>query len=113
MEDPPGLEWRLREHLGLDLTIYLTSIALDVECVERTTVGSSHDQISSIVLVTLKLSRILIEFEMPLLLLFYALLIRCESGEKVFALLDLSVSICVDNLSQVLHQPEVGTHGVC
>ena len=43
MKDSPGFEWRLREHLSLDLTIYLTSIALDVKSIERTTVGGSHN----------------------------------------------------------------------
>ena len=113
MEDSPGFEWRLREHLSLDLTIYFTSIALDVERVERTTVCGSHDQVSSIILVTRYFSRVLVELEMPLLLLFNALLIGSESGEKVLALLDLLVSVGVNNLSQILHQPEVGTHGVC
>lgn len=113
MEDAPGFHGRLGEHLGLDLTIYLTSIALDVEGIWSSTVGGTHNQIASFVLVSRNLGWILIELEMPLLLLLDTLLVGGEGGEEVLALLDLLVSVGVHYLGQVLHQPEVRTHCIC
>jgi len=50
---------------------------------------------------------------MPLLLLLLALLVCGESLEEVLALLNFLLSVGVDNLSKILHQTEVGSHGVC
>jgi len=43
MEYAPGLHGWLREHLGLDLSIDLSSVLLDVELVWCTTASCSHD----------------------------------------------------------------------
>jgi len=50
---------------------------------------------------------------MPHLLLFNTLSILREVVHKVLDLLDLSLSICVNNLCQVLHETEVSTHSIC
>ena len=49
---------------------------------------------------------------MPQLLLLLALGISVEDVEEVATLGDLAVSVCVDNLGEILHQAEVCTHGV-
>lgn len=49
---------------------------------------------------------------MPSLLLLLALLVLCEGGEEILALLDLLVSVGVDNLGEILHQPKVSAHGI-
>jgi len=113
VEDTPGLQGWLREHLCLDLTIEVTSALLDVELVRSTAARRTHNQISSVILVALHFSWSVLELEMPSLLLLLALLVGGECGEEMLALLDLLVGVGVDNLGQVLHQPEVGSHGVC
>ena len=50
---------------------------------------------------------------MPSLLLLYALLVLCEGGEEILALLDLLVSVGVHDLGKIFHQPEVSAHGIC
>ena len=50
---------------------------------------------------------------MPLLLLFDTLLVGSESGKEILTLAYFLVSVGVDNLSKILHQPEVGSHDVC
>ena len=50
---------------------------------------------------------------MPLLLLFHTLLVGSESGKEILTLAHFLVSIGVDNLSKILHQPEVGSHNIC
>lgn len=49
---------------------------------------------------------------MPSLLLLLALLVGREGGEEILALLDLLVSVGVDNLGEIFHQPEVSTHSI-
>lgn len=49
---------------------------------------------------------------MPSLLLLLALLVLGEGGEKVLALLDFLLRVGVDDLGEILHESEVGTHGV-
>ena len=49
---------------------------------------------------------------MPSLLLFLALLVLGESLEQIFALLKLLVSVRVHDHSQILHESEVGSHGI-
>ena len=113
MEDAPSFESWLGEHLGLDLAIYLTSISLDVKGVWSSTIGGTHDQVTSFILEARYLSWILVELEMPLLLFLDTFLVGSKCGEEVLALLNLLVSVGVHYLSQVLHQPEVGAHSIC
>lgn len=61
MEDGPVLELHLGEHLALDLTVYLTSTLFNVETSGGSTSISTHQQISSVVLETTQLLRILVE----------------------------------------------------
>jgi len=49
---------------------------------------------------------------MPSLLLLLALLVLGEGGKEILALLDLLVSVGVDDLGKIFHQPEVSAHGV-
>ena len=112
MEDGPILELHLSEHLALDLAIDLTSTLLNVEARWRTTSIGTHKKISSVVLVALELLRILVELEMPGGLLLLALLVGLEVVHQVLDLLDLSFSIGMHNLGQVLHQSEVSSHSI-
>ena len=50
VEDSPGLERWLRKHLGLDLTIHLTSAPLDVERVWSPAACCTHDQVAGVIL---------------------------------------------------------------
>jgi len=113
VEYSPGLESWLSEHLCLDLSVNLSGILFDVELVWCTAGGGSHDQVSSIIFEALELSRSVLELQMPLLLLFLALLVGSESLEEVLALLHFLLSVGVDDLSEIFHQTEVGSHGVC
>jgi len=110
VEDSPSLHSWLCEHLGLDLSIKLTSAPLDVERVWSSAACSTHNQISSFVLEACELGWGVHEFQVPLLLFLLALLIGCESGEEVLAFLHLSVGVGVHDLSQILHEPKVSTH---
>lgn len=49
---------------------------------------------------------------MPSLLLFLALLVLGESLEQILALRKLLVSVGVHDLGQILHESEVGSHGI-
>lgn len=113
VEDTPGLEGRLSKHFGLDLSINLSGVLFDVELVWCTASGGSHNQVSSIIFVALDLSRSLLEFQMPLLLLLSAFLVGCEGFEEIFAFIYFLLSVGVDNLGEIFHQTEVGSHGVC
>ena len=113
MEDTPGLESWLSEHLGLDLTIELTGAFLNVESVWCTTARRTHHQVAGVVLVARQLSWFFLELEMPSFLLLLALLVLCKGGEEILALLDLLVSVGVNDLGKILHQPEVSAHGIC
>lgn len=112
VEDTPGFESRLSEHLGLDLPVQLTSTSLDIERVWCTAAGGAHDQITSIILVTWYLSWALTELQVPLLLLLLALLILSEGSEESFAFLHFPVSVGMDDLGEILHEAEVSTHGI-
>ena len=50
---------------------------------------------------------------MPLLLLFNTLLVGSKSGKEILTLAYFLVSVCVDDLSKILHQPEVSSHNIC
>ena len=112
VEDGPVLELDLGEHLALNLTVDLTSALLDVETVRSTACVGTHQQVASGVLETLELLRILVELQMPECLLLLALLVGLEVMHEILDLLDLGLSVGVHNLGQVLHQSEVGTHGI-
>lgn len=49
---------------------------------------------------------------MPGLLFFLTLLVLCESLEQIFALIYLFIGIGVYDLSKILHESEVGSHGI-
>lgn len=110
MEDTPCFECWLSKHFGLYLPVKLTSTLFYVEGVCGTTVGGTHNEISCVILETLDLGWSVFELEMPLLLLLFALLIGREGLKEILALFDLFVSICVDNLGEIFHQPEVCSH---
>ena len=99
MENTPSLESWLSEHLCLDLTIDITGILFDVEFVWCTACRRTHHQVSSFILESLHFSWSVLELEMPSFLLLLALLIGCEGGEEILALLDFLVGVGVDDLS--------------
>ena len=45
-------------------------------------------------------------------LVFGRCLVCCKGGEEILALLDLLVSVGVNDLGKILHQPEVSAHGI-
>lgn len=112
MEDTPGLERWLSQHLGLDLAIKLTGALLDVESVWCSAARRAHHQVASVILEARQLGWCVLELEMPSLLLLLALLILIEGGEEILALLDLLVSVGVDDLGKIFHQSEVSAHGI-
>jgi len=112
VEDSPILQLHLSEHLALDLTIDLTSTLLDVKASRCTRSIGSHEKVTSLVLDTLQLLRILVEFQVPSSLLLLALLVVLEALHQVLDLLDLSFSVGVDNLGEILHEAEVSTHSI-
>ena len=110
VEDTPGLESWLSEHLGLDLAIKLTSALLDVERVWCSAARRAHHQITGVILESRQLCWVVLELEMPSLLLLLALLVGVEGGEEILAFLDLLVGVGVDDLGKIFHQPEVSAH---
>ena len=50
---------------------------------------------------------------MPLLLLLDTLFVGSESGKEILTLAYFLISVSVDNLSKILHQPEIGSHDIC
>lgn len=98
MEDGPVLELHLGEHLALNLTVNLTGTLFDVEAGRSTTSISTHQEITSVVLETTKLLRILVEFEVPCSLLFFALLVGLEVVHQVLDLFNLCFSIGMHDL---------------
>ena len=55
---------------------------------------------------------VVLESEMPQLLLLLALRVGVEDLQEVAAFLDLAVSVGVHDLCQVLHESEVRAHGI-
>lgn len=113
MEDSPGFEGWLGEHLGLDLSIDFSSVLFDVELVWCTASGGSHNQVSSIIFETTELSWSFLELQMPLLLLLLAFLVGCEGFEEIFAFFNFLLSVGMDDLGKIFHKTEVSSHGVC
>ena len=113
MEDAPGLQRRLSEHLALDLAVEVTSIRLNVDGLGSTGAPRTHLESPRCVLKARKLLRIVVELQVPHLLLLDTLLVALEVRHEVLDLLDLGVSVRVDDLGQVLHQAEIGTHRIC
>lgn len=113
VEDSPSLKSWLGHHLGLDFSIKLTGTLFNIELIWSSACCSTHDQVSSIVLVTGELSWCVHELQVPLLLFFFALFICCKSTEEILALLYLFVSIGMHDLSEIFHEPEVSTHSIC
>lgn len=113
MEDSPSLESWLGEHLGLDLSVKLTSALLNVERVWSSAACCAHNQVASFVLLACELGWGIHELQVPLLLLLLALFICSEGREEILAFLHLFVGIGVHDLSQILHEPKVSTHCIC
>lgn len=112
MEDAPGLEGRLREHLALNLAIQVARIRLDINGLGSSARACSHLELARRVLESTELLRGLVELEVPKLLLLDTLRVRLEVTHQVLDLLDLGISVRVDDLGEVLHEAEVGAHGI-
>jgi len=113
MEDTPGLEGWLRKHFSLDLAINVTHILLDVEGVRIAASCGAHEEFSCIVLESVESARVLVELQVPQLLLFLALCVVLKVGHQVFNFLDLCFGISVQNHSKVFHHSEISAHRVC
>lgn len=112
VEDAPAVQSGLAEHLGLDLAVQLTGALLDIESVWSSACGGPHHEITSVVLVAGNLSWSVTELKVPGLLLLLALLVLGKRGEEILALRGLLLGVGVDDLGQILHESEVGTHSV-
>lgn len=112
MEDGPLFKLRLSEHFALDLSIDFTRTLFDIKAVWSTTSIWTHQETTGIVLEALKFLRVLIELQVPKLLLLNAFFVCLEVLHQVFDLLDFCISVSVNDLCKVLHQTEVGTHSV-
>jgi len=110
MEDTPYLESWLFKHLVLDFPVDLTSALLNVECIPVTAAFGSHDHLASLVLESLELSRVFLEFEMPKFLLLLAFRVGVEDFKQILAFSYFPVSISMNNLSKVFHESEVCSH---
>lgn len=110
MEDGPIFQLRLSKHLALDLSIDFTCTLLDVEAVRSATCVRAHEETAGIVLKALEFLRVLVELQVPKLLLLDTLFVSLEVLHQIFYLLDLRIGVCVHDLCKVLHQTEVGTH---
>ena len=96
----------------MDLSVDVTCILLYVEAVRLARRRGTHQQLASTILVAVKRLRVLRELEMPHLLLLDTLSVAGEVRHQVLDLLDLCFGVSVNDLSQVLHETEVSTHGV-
>lgn len=113
MEDSPGFESWLFEHLVLNLAVDVPGRLLYVERVALSTALSTHDHLAGRVLEALELCGVVLELEMPQLLLLLAFGVGVEHLKQPTTLCNLAVSIGVHNLSEVLHEAEIGSHGIC
>jgi len=112
VEDAPSPEGRLREHLALNLAFQVASVCLDADVLRSATRACTHLEISGVVLETVEGLRSLIELEMPKRLLFDTLRVGLEVGHQILDLLDLGVGVGVENLREILHESEIGTHRI-
>jgi len=96
----------------LDLAVDFSRVLFDVERDRCTTGSGAHKEITCIVLEALELLRVLVELQVPELLLLNTLGVVLEAVHQVFDLLDLGLGVRVHNAGKVLHQIEVGTHGI-
>lgn len=78
MEDGPLFKLRLSEHLALDLSIDFTRTLFDIKAVWSTTSIWTHQETTGIVLEALKFLRVLIELQVPKLLLLNAFFVCLE-----------------------------------
>jgi hypothetical protein len=112
VEDGPIFQLRLSEHLALDLTIDFTCTLLYIETVRSATSIRAHQETTSIVLEALEFLGVLVELQVPKLLLFDAFFVCLKVLHQVFNLLNFRISVCVHDLCKILHQTEVSTHSI-
>lgn len=112
MKDGPSLESWLFIHLVLDLAVNLSSALLNVEGVSLSTSLGSHHHVTSLELVSFELSRVVLEFQMPELLLLDTLGMRVEDFQEILAFSYFPVSIGVDYFGKILHESEITSHRI-
>jgi len=112
IEDGPLFELYLRELLALDLAIDFMTTLFNIEAVRSAASIWTHEETTGIVLEALKFLRVLVELQVPKLLLLNAFLICFEVLHHVFNLLNLRISISVHDICRVLHQTGVCTHNI-
>lgn len=112
MEDSPGFKSRLREHLTLDFAVDVSHVLLNVEGVWTATSCGTHKEFTGCVLESIEFLRVLVELQVPELLLLNTSLVGLEVVHEVFNLLNLGLGVGVENHSEIFHQTEVSTHGI-
>ena len=95
VEDAPGLEGRLREHLTLNLAIQVASVRFDVDRCRSATSAGSHLELASRVLESAKRLRHIVDFHVPQLLLLDTLGVGLEVLHQVLDLFDLGIGVRV------------------
>lgn len=112
MEDAPNLERRLLIHLILDLAINISCTLFNIKGISLSTAFGAHYHVASLVFVAFKSCRVILELKVPKLLLLDTLRICLKDFKQILAFFDLSVCIGMDNLSKILHQPEISSHRI-
>jgi len=97
VEDTPRLKSGLSEHFTLDLAIDIAHVLLNVESVGRTVGSGSHEEFSSVELISIESLGVLVELKVPELLLLHTLSIGLEVSHQVFDFLDFSFSVGMQN----------------
>lgn len=110
VEDSPLVHSCLCEHLGLSLPVELSGCLVNVDFVGSTRTGRTHDKVTGFIVVASELCGDLLEANMPSLGLLFALLVLGERSEEILALLHFLLSVGVNDLGEVLHEPEVSSH---
>lgn len=107
MENAPRFQRWLCEHLPLNLAIQFSRIRLNIEAVGGSRRASSHKEFARLIFEALQFLRILLELQMPELLLLNTLRVVLEMCHQVLDLLDFGFGVGMDNLGQILHQSKV------
>ena len=112
MENSPSFHGWLREHLALNFSFEVTSVGLDVNRLRSAAGACTHQELARSILEPTELMWILVDLHMPELLLLDALFVCLEVVHQVLDLLDFGISIGMHDHGKILHEAEIGTHGV-
>lgn len=96
----------------MDFPVDLSCVLLNVEGGWVAAGACPHEEISSLILEAIEFRWVLVELQMPELLFLHTLRVLLEVSHEVLDFLNLRFGIGVQDLSQVLHEVEVGSHRV-